>query len=301
VTALAPALLAAAWLQAPQTPTFATDVEGVYLDVFVTHDGRPLTGLAERDFELRVDERRRAVELVAVESLPLRVFVVLDTSGSVSGEKLAELQAGVLDLLRGLRPGDDAALVTFDHEVVVRVPPTGDVARLERGVREIRPQGSTALYDAIYAATLLATGRGRSLLVAFSDGEDNLSWLDAPQLVRALEESNVLVQVVGSVPPEERIPSLSHVRPQPPPEPRYLRTLRRLAEVTGGQLWPAATPERLAKAFPAILEAMRTRYVLRFEPETPRRPGLHTIDVRLVGRAGKVQSRRAYFVGPASR
>jgi hypothetical protein len=232
VTALAPALLAAAWLQAPQTPTFATDVEGVYLDVFVTHDGRPLTGLAERDFELRVDERRRAVELVAVESLPLRVFVVLDTSGSVSGEKLAELQAGVLDLLRGLRPG---------------------------------------------------------------------SWLDAPQLVRALEESNVLVQVVGSVPPEERIPSLSHVRPQPPPEPRYLRTLRRLAEVTGGQLWPAATPERLAKAFPAILEAMRTRYVLRFEPETPRRPGLHTIDVRLVGRAGKVQSRRAYFVGPASR
>ena len=151
------------------------------------------------------------------------------------------------------------------------MPPTGYVAWLERDVREIRPQGSTALYDAIYVATLLATGRGRPLLVAFSDGEDNLSWLDAPQLVRVLEESNVLVQVVGSVPPEELIPSLGHSRPQPTPEPRYVRTLRRLAEVTGGQLWPAATPERLAKAFPAILEAMRTRYVLRFEPETPRR------------------------------
>ena len=301
MTALAPVLLAAAWLQAPQAPTFATDVEGVYLDVFVTHDGRPVTGLAEQDFELRVDGRRRALELVAVESLPLRAFVVLDTSGSVNGEKLAQLQAGLLELLRGLRPGDEAALVTFDHEVVVRVPPTGDVARLERGVREIRPQGSTALYDAIYAATLLATGRGRPLLVAFSDGEDNLSWLDAPQLVRALEESNVLVQVVGSVPPETPIPTQSRVRPQPPPEPSYVRTLRRLAEVTGGQLWPAATPERLAKAFPAILEAMRTRYVLRFEPETPRRPGAHTIDVRLVHRAGKVHSRRAYFVGPVSR
>jgi VWFA-related protein len=304
VTGLASVLLVAAGLHAPQAsqaPTFAASVEAVYLDVFVTQDGRPVTGLSDGDFELRVDGRRRAVELVAVESLPLRAFVVLDTSGSVRGLKLAELQAGVLDLLRGLRPGDEAALVSFDHEIAVRVPPTGDLARLERGVREIRPQGSTALYDAIYAATLLATGRGRPLLVAFSDGEDNLSWLGAPQLLRALEESNVLVQVVASVPQEPPVPASVLGRAQPRAEPIYVRTLRRLAEVTGGQFWPAATPERLAKAFPAILEAMRTRYVLRFEPEAPRRPGLHTVDVRLVRRGGKVHSRRAYFVGPASR
>jgi hypothetical protein len=44
---------------------------------------------------------------------------------------------------------------------------------------------------------------------------------------------------------------------------------------------------------------MRTRYVLRFEPPQPQRPGLHPIDVRLVHRSGSVHCRRAYFV-PAS-
>jgi Ca-activated chloride channel family protein len=259
-------------------------------DVFVTADGRPVTGLAERDFELRDGGRRREVELVAVESLPLRTYVVLDTSGSVDGEKLRQLQAGVVTLLRGLRPGDEAALVTFDHEIVLRVPPTAELQRLERGVRGILPEGATALYDALYAGTLLAGGHQRSLLVAFSDGEDNLSWLETQELHRVLQESNVLAQVVASVP--ERPPL---------PEPAHVRALRRLAEITGGQLWPADSPERLASAFAAILEAMRTRYVLRFEPQYPQRPGLHEIEVRLVRRSGKVHCRRAYFVGPASR
>jgi hypothetical protein len=77
-----------------------------------------------------------------------------------------------------------------------------------------------------------------------------------------------------------------------------VRTLRRLAEVTGGRFWAAASPERLAAAFLAILEAMKTRYVLRFEPDRVRRQGLHDLEVKLVRRKGKVHCRKAYFVGP---
>ena len=301
MTLLAVVLAAAIAQAAPQAPTFPVGVEAVYVDVFVMAGGRPVTGLGTQDFELRDGGRRRDVELVAVESLPLRTFVVLDTSGSVDGEKLRQLQAGVVTLLHGLRPGDEAALVTFDHEIVLRVPPTAELSRLERGARGILPEGATALYDALYAGTLLAGGRGRPLLVAFSDGEDNLSWLEAQELHRVLQESNVLVQVVASVPEQPRLPSFGRGAPLPPPEPPHVQALRRLAEITGGQLWPADSPERLASAFAAILEAMRTRYVLRFEPQYPQRPGLHEIEVRLVRRSGKVHCRRAYFVGPASR
>lgn len=303
MTTLVGALLALAAAQlSPQTPTFAVGVEAVYVDVFVTEGGRPVTGLAEADFELRVDGRRRALELVAVESVPLRTFLVLDTSGSVAGEKLEQLQAGALTLLRGLRSGDATALLTFNQEIALRVPLTTEASLLERGLRGILPGGATALYDALYAGALLAGGPGRSLVVAFSDGEDNLSWLEAPQLQRVLEESNVLVQIVASVPPEEPPPPrFGELRAQPAPEPAHLRALRRLAEITGGQLWPADSPARLSLAFSAILEAMRTRYVLGFEPEQPQRPGLHAIDVRLVRRGGKVHCRHAYFVGPASR
>ena len=188
--------------------------------------------------------------------------------------------------------------MTFDQEVKVRVPPTGDRPRLERAVGGILPGGATALYDALYAGTMLASGRGRSLLVVFTDGEDNLSWLDAAQVRRVLLESNVLVQAVGIVPEEERTPTRAPATSGEPAEAPHVRTLRHLAEVTGGRFWAASAPDRLAEAFLAILEAMKTRYVLRFEPDRVRREGLHELEVKLIRRKGKVHSRKAYFVGP---
>jgi VWFA-related protein len=300
VSTLALALVATAAAQAPSPPTFTVDVEGVYVDVFVTDGGRPVVGLTASDFELRDNGVRQPVELLAVESLPLTTFLVLDTSGSVDGERLVQLQAAGRALLGALRPGDEAALVTFDQEIRLRVPPTADRARLERGVSGILPGGSTALYDALYSGTLLASGRGRSLLVLFTDGEDNLSWLDAAQVRRVLLESNVLVQAVGIVPREGASPRGS-LGERPPAETPDVRTLRRLAEVTGGTFWGASAPEKLAGAFLAILEAMKTRYVLRFEPERVRREGLHDLEVKLPRRKGKVHCRRAYFVGPTPR
>lgn len=300
MSTLALALLAAAAAQAPSPPTFTVNVEGVYVDVFVTDGNRPVVGLTASDFELKDNGVRQPVELVAVESLPLTTFLVLDTSGSVDGDKLVQLQAAGRALLGGLRADDEAALVTFDQEVEVRVPPTSDRKRLERAVGGILPGGATALYDALYAGTLLASGRGRSLLVLFTDGEDNLSWLDAAQVRRVLLESNVLVQAVGIVPSEGRAPSDTLFVSRTGVEPPHVRTLRQMAEVTGGRFWTAASPEKLAGAFLAILEAMKTRYVLRFEPDRVRREGLHELEVNVRSK-GKVHCRKAYFVGPPAR
>jgi VWFA-related protein len=297
VTALAAVLLAAVSAQAPP-PTFAVETEAVYVDAFVTEGNRPVTGLTEADFELKDDGKPQRVEIVAVESLPLATFLVLDTSESVANEKLVQLQAAARGLLGRLRPGDQAALVTFDHEIRVRVPPTADRARLERGVNGILAGGSTALLDALYAGTMLASGGGRSLLVVFTDGEDNMSWLDADEVRRVLEESNVLVQAVGVVSTDAETTRLYEARRQAPPEPSHVRLLRQLAEVTGGQFWPAASPDRLGEAFLAIAEAMKTRYILRFEPDRVRREGLHPLEVKLTRRKGKVHCRKAYFAGP---
>ena len=168
-------------------------------------------------------------------------------------------------------------------------------------MRAIRPAGGTALYDALYAATLLAeSGPGRALVVLFSDGEDNQSILGLAQLERALQESNVLVQTVGVVPRPPAPPS--PVRNVEVPEPESVLPLRHLAELTGGRFFKAESPARLARAFGEVLpEAMRTRYVLRFEPEPPQPPGLHEIEVRLARRGGKVDCRRAYYVPSAGR
>jgi VWFA-related protein len=308
VTPLALALLAAVFQPPREPPTFAAGVEAVYVDAFVTDGKGPVTGLTAGQFALRDDGVARPVELVASAAQPLTTLLVLDTSGSVVGEKLAALRGACRVLLGELRD-DEVGLLTFSHEIRLRAPPTRDTALVERqldSMSVLSIGGATALYDALYAATLLARAHGRALVILFTDGEDNLSWLDRADLLPVLESSNVILQAVGIVTgpspdagsagwPEGFGPlSLSRRRAL---EPAYVRSLRLLAESTGGRFWAAGAPAKLTDAFAAILQAMRTRYVLRFEPEGGRRPGLHSLEVKLVGRRGSVHCRRSYYVG----
>ena len=290
MSALALVLLTAAPAQAP--PTFSARVDAVYVDVFVTEGRRPVAGLSAQDFELRDNGVRQDVELVAVEATPLDTFLVLDASGSVTGEKLVQLHSALRTFVARLRPEDEAALLTFDQEIRMLMPRTRDRAALARAIEQVRPGGSTALFDALFAGTQLASGRERTLIVLFTDGEDNASWFDAGQIRRVLEESNALLQTVGVVPLELRSSAA---------ETPHVRLLRQLAEVTGGRFWPAASPGGLASAFVAILDTMKTRYLLRFEPPPDAPSGRHELEVRLVGRGGRVNCRKAYYLAPPPR
>jgi VWFA-related protein len=268
-------------------PSFSVSVEAVYVDVFVRDEQGPVRVLAASDFVLRDNGVVQSVELVAAEKLPLTTLLVLDTSDSVRGEKLAQLQAASRALLRQYRAEDEVGLITFGHEIRLDVPPIANPQRVERVIDSLQPAGSTALVDALYAATVLAA-RNRTLVCLFTDGEDNMSILRVPDLVRVMAQSDVTLQAVGVVPEGP-----SHE------ESERVRMLRRLAEATGGRFWAAAVPDALAQAFLAVLEAMRTRYVLRFEPTGIPREGWHTLDVSLRRRGGTVHHRKAYFVAPA--
>jgi hypothetical protein len=73
--------------------------------------------------------------------------------------------------------------------------------RHRRALGGLRPRGGTALYDGLFAASALPSSPARTLVAVFSDGEDNISWLDEPRVKDALARSNALVHVVGFVDP----------------------------------------------------------------------------------------------------
>jgi hypothetical protein len=75
--------------QSSQPPTFKASVDLVSVSVVVNnHDGRPVTGLSRKDFELFDAGRVRDIADFRSESTPVSVAVLLDTSGSmqVSGK-----------------------------------------------------------------------------------------------------------------------------------------------------------------------------------------------------------------------
>jgi VWFA-related protein len=287
--------------QAP--PVFGVKVETVYVDVFVTHRGQHVAGLRAEDFDLKDNGARQRVELVAAESVPLLALLVFDTSGSVAGEKLTALRTSGRAFLEGLRPGDEAALLTFSHEIEWRAGPSADRAAIVRALDGVRADGATSAMDALFAGLTLPETRARTLVLLFSDGEDNLSWLGEDEVRAAAERSNALIHVV----------TVQESRPRMNPgagassvlqgyaglagEPEYVRALRRIAEATGGRLWEAESPDRIRGAFAAIAEAMNQRYILRYEPAGVKRPGWHQIEVDLRGKKGDVHARRGYWVG----
>jgi Ca-activated chloride channel family protein len=158
----------------------------------------------------------------------------------------------------------------------------------------LEASGSTAALDALYAGLILPPTHGSTLIVLFSDGRDNQSWLDHRQLRAAAERSLAQVHVVGL---RAAAPSLGvRALPTLPPEPAHIGALREIAEITGGRYWEAETPERLTHAFAAIAEAMGQRYVLRYEPQGPKQPGWHRIELRLRAHKGDVHARRGYWM-----
>ena len=279
-------LAAAASQTPPSPPSFAASVEAVYLDVFVVRDGLPVAGLTAANFEVRDQGVVQHVRIAQHEELTLVAVLVFDASASVSGERMTSLQAAGRALIAGLRPQDEAALVTFSHELGVMVPQGNHREGVRRALDSLTGAGATSLWDGLYAGLKLTRSRGRALVVLFTDGEDNLSWLTPEQVQRVAEESNAVLHVVSLADP----PGMQE-RPG-------RRALRRISDATGGRLWTAGASSDLEATFLRILSEMQSSYLLTYEPTGEGGEGWHRLQVKLEGNRGKVRTRSGYFVPP---
>lgn len=276
----------AANAQTKTPPVFEVSVETVYVDVFVTKGGKPVSGLAIADFELTDNGVAQRVEIASAGALPLLAVLAFDASGSLAGERLRALRVASQALTASLKPEDEVALFTFAEEIDWWVRPTRDKARVTSALERLTVGGGTAVVDAVYAAVTLPVTKARSLVVLFTDGEDNMSWLSWREVQLIAERSNALIHVVSM----QKAGAAASVKSDHP------WAMCQIAEATGGRCWEAASTERLRGAFGAIAEAMSNRYVLRYEPQNVKRPGWHGVEVRLRGPKADVHARRGYWV-----
>lgn len=300
--------------QAPGSPTpqaplvFGAEVDNVYIDAFVAHRGETVMGLAATDFELRDNGVTQSLELASAEAQPVQVALVFDMSNSLEGEKLRALRLAGQALLAALRPQDEATLFAFADEVRWLAKPTVDKTAVARALDALQAGGGSPVADALYAAITLPPTRGRTLVVLFTDGIDNSSWLGWRELQTVVERSNALIHVVSLRPPPPlTAPSQSlDFRLQNVPSERpvdvefeHTRALRDIATATGGRTWEAESLEKIKTAFTDIAEAMGRRYVLRYVPEGVKREGWHRIELKLRGKKGDVRARTGYWVAGA--
>jgi Ca-activated chloride channel homolog len=134
------------------------------------------------------------------ERVPVSLGIVLDTSGSMDGEKMAAARQA-LDrfLLELLGPEDEVFLYRFDNAPELVHGWTTDKRRVSSELSRVRPRGGTAMYDAVAEAIpLVQSGKHRKkALVIISDGNDTSSRTAVVALQEQIRETEILVYAVG--------------------------------------------------------------------------------------------------------
>lgn len=268
-------------------PTFRAGVDVVRVDVSVMDGLTPVSGLTVDKFAVTDNGVAQELQSVSLDTVPLSLTIVLDTSFSMDGERLRDLIDAGQALVKSLREEDAAALVTFSESVRFPEPMTHDRTRLLKSLSQLVAAGFTSLNDAAFLGLQLRpieTADSRPVLLVFSDGHDNTSWLTAAQLIEATRRSGVLTHVVelmggasaGNFSPSE--------------------TLSQLADAGGGRRWIAQSSRDLRGLFGRVLNELRSRYLLTYTPTGVGRDGWHDVKVTLRGARGDVTARPGYFV-----
>lgn len=282
-----PAGLAAAQEQPTDAGQYriSTNVDLVVLDVAVfDRKGRYVRDLTKDDFEVLEDGRPQSIALFRNEDIPVAAGVIVDSSGSM-GPKRAETIAAALAFLRASNPNDDVFVVNFNERVAQGLPPetpfTADPELLRSALGRMPIGGRTALYDAIAAGLehIRRSRYKRKFLIVFSDGGDNESRRTLDQITHAIQESEVTIYTIGLF--DSRDPD------------RNPGVLKKLAQLSGGQVYLAADMKYLPGVCRDIAADIRSRYVVGY---TPSRPGnadeFHNVEVHVhaPGR-GRLESR----------
>ncbi len=230
--------------------------------------GRPVPGLTAANFQLTEDGR--VVEGLTVNSVvndqePLRVVLVIDSSGSMLGEPLSKAQAAAVTFVNKLNPIDTAAVISFADKTQVVQRFTGNKQELVAAINGMQAAGETAFHDGVLQAAQTAAGEkdGRRIVVALTDGEDTKSTATLLDAISALQHNGVPAFTVA----------LGHNV--------QLEGLERLATSTGGVALFAPSAADLEAAFSNIADQLRNQYQLSFRSSVSADGKKHTLAINV--------------------
>jgi Ca-activated chloride channel family protein len=274
-----------------QSP-ITVDVTRVNLLYTVTDKkGRFVSNLTRDDFEIIENKKpQKILEFTAETDLPLRLAILIDTSNSIR-DRFRFIQEAATDFITTvMRPGKDRALVvSFDTSPELVSDLTDDAVAITKAIRELRPGGGTALYDAIFFACRdklmkdQPRDKFRRAIVVLSDGDDNQSRWTREQALEMAHKADAVIYTIST--------NITHL------ETSGDKVLKRYAEETGGMAFFPFKAEDLGQSFENIANELRHQYNVFYRPEPLRTDGLyHPVEIRVKDRKDfSVRARHGYY------
>jgi VWFA-related protein len=257
--------------------------------------GTFLTDLTAEDFEILEDGKPQTLKYFVrgdqAEAAPeLHIGLLFDTSGSMSAD-IATARTAAIKFLNALPEAKDITLVDFDSEVRLAKYGQQDFPRIVERIRSRKPDGYTAMYDALgQYVNGAGADAGRKVLILFTDGGDTRSALGFTDVMTLLRGSDVTVYPVGFIQNQSSSSrNLQRVR------------LAQIAEESGGEAFFPLSMKEIEAAYERILIQVRAQYTVGYISTNASADGRWRkveIKVRRPDLKGvRVQARKGYF-GP---
>jgi Ca-activated chloride channel homolog len=278
----------------PQEPSFrATSSELVVLPVVVTdRQGAFVADVSRERFSVFDNGRPVPIEIFTNQDTPVTVGLIIDASSSMR-TKMGEVQAAAVAFARSSNPEDELFALRFNDDVQDVVPGrqlllADDVEAVGSAIGALKPDGQTALYDALLEGLdrMDSAGRARKALIVVSDGGDNASQVKLADVLTRARRSNAAIYTVGVFERDD--------------EDRNPGVLKSLAEATGGLRFLPQSPGELLRACVQIAHEIRSGYTIGYVP--PDKDGaFHRIRVVIQpgARPLTLRTRPGYFAAKA--
>jgi Ca-activated chloride channel family protein len=217
----------------------------------------------------------------------MHLGLLLDTSGSMADD-IRDARTAAVKFVNALDHAEDVTLVDFDTEVRVARFNAADYARLVERIRGRKPNGWTALYDAIGVYLNGAQSQeGQKVLVLYTDGGDTTSVLTFHDTLDLLKASDVTVYAIGYMEHQGSGRMLQRAE------------LERVASATGGQAYFPGVAKDLDGVFDKIREELSARYSLGYLSTDLRTDGAwRGVEIKLLRpdlKGVRLRTRSGYF------
>ncbi|MBK5294966.1 MAG: VWA domain-containing protein [Acidobacteriia bacterium] len=274
--------------------------------------GHPIDGLSERDFVLLDNgEPRKMDGDIIIEPIALVIAVQTSSSSAAALTKVRAVGSMIEPLITGQR--GTAAVLTFDNQLKLVQPFTGDADLLPKAFRSLRPAGSGGrMLDAVEESVrLLREGPAhhRRVLLLIGEAKDRSSEAAVESVLTEAQRENISIYAVTYSTFLSAFSVKAHE--VPPPGGMDLLALfsqlrihakenaaESLTRYTGGRRYFFLKQKALEQAVSAIGEELHSQYLLSFAPAPESRTAYRSIAVKVPSRPDAVvRSRPGYWLG----
>lgn len=262
---------------------FRSDVRLVEVHATITDSkGRFLNGLRSEQFEVRDNGEVQPIAAFEPETAGFTCALLLDRTGSML-TSLPSLKSAVLRLIDAFRENDIFAVYTFNTALRRIHDLSHDKAGAKQVVLRTLADGDTALFDSLSAVTVdLAAQKGKKVIIVFTDGDDNSSYLGATTVVQRSKTLGIPIYAVAQ---GEALKNAA-----------LLRLLGEIGHSTGGAAYGVRKASEMEGVFATITSNIQHAYMLAYVAPPADDMRWRTIKVTVSGVKGaRIRAREGYY------